>query len=171
MTLRGTLMVGLGGVVLAALASWCVPLPAARITPDWGLLDGRVAAREQMLGRRLAKAELERVRRRFLDEELLLAYARHSGLDGGSYVERRLVKKMRFLLAGAVPAPSDGELRAFYDANPQRFVPPGRDTPLPFERVRSQLKALITGPRAQALIDARVRALAERYQIVIENGP
>ena len=169
MTIRGLLLTGLLGLAIAGGAHLMMPSPNPRVALDVGAFGSRRAARELLQGRPLTPDERESLRRRLVDEELLLVYAREEGLQGGAYVERRLIRKMRFLLMGDVQAPSDGELRAIYDANPQRFEPAGADRPLPFERVKDQMRALVVGPMARAIVDARVDALVRRYTIVIED--
>ena len=169
MTIRGLFVIGLLGLAIAGGVQLLIPSPSPRAVLDLGALESRSAAREALQGRPLTPDERERLRQRLIDEELLLVYAHEEGLQGGAYVERRLIRKMRFLLMDDVQAPSDGELRAIYDANPQRLVPAGADSPLPFERVKDQMRALIVGPMARAVVDARVNALVRRYTIVIED--
>ncbi|MEM8886123.1 MAG: hypothetical protein AAGD14_18810 [Planctomycetota bacterium] len=163
---RGTLLVlALGG--LFAGAALLIPPPVVRVEADAALLDTRWAERELVEGRSLTEAERSRMREQFRDEELLLRYARDRGLDRTSYAERRLVRKMRFLLSGSTPTIPDAELRALYDAHPERFVPAGATEPLAFERVRDQLQATLGGAAMRARLEARTREVVERYEIVI----
>ena len=129
----------------------------------------RVAARELLEGRPLDEAEQATLRREIEDEELLLADARATGVDRSRVVSRRLLKKMRFLLRAELPVPTDAELRALYDRDPQRFVPPGRSEPLAFDRVRDQLRTTVAGPMARAALEARVRKLVSQYHVVLED--
>lgn len=169
MSLRGVAIVLGLAAGLAFLIEELVPLAVVPLQADVGVFETRVTARETRQGRALSEEEHEKMRERFRDETLLLQYAREARLDRNAYVDRRLVKKMRFLLIGRAPVPSDGELKAIYDANPQRFIPPGADVPLAFERVKAQLRAMLAGPAARAVIEERVRLLVNRYQIVIED--
>ncbi|WP_331371398.1 peptidylprolyl isomerase [Sinorhizobium chiapasense] len=64
-----------------------------------------------------------------LKEELLAREARELGLDGDdTVVRRRLAQKMTFLIedTARIAEPTEGELRAFYDAHREKFVRPGR---------------------------------------------
>ncbi|MDK1373563.1 MULTISPECIES: peptidylprolyl isomerase [unclassified Sinorhizobium] len=64
-----------------------------------------------------------------LKEELLAREARELGLDADdTVVRRRLAQKMTFLIEGTarIAEPTEGELRAFYDAHREKFVRPGR---------------------------------------------
>lgn len=165
---RGILLVSALGAMLALGAAF-LPVPPARIVADTGLFDAQVARRERMEGRPLTAGEFRRMQARFIDEELLLAYARTEGLDRSSYVERRLARKIRFLLSGEAPEVSEAELRAIYDAHPERFVPAGAMDPLPFDRVRDSLRDSLLSASTRARIDERVQDLLARYDLVIED--
>ena len=144
-----------------------MPLPPTVIEVDAALFEIRLAEREQIEGRASTEAERARMREQFADEELLLQHARARGLDRTSYVDRRLVRKMRFLLSGNPAGVSDAELRALYDADPSRFVPAGATEPLPFERVREQMRAMVANAGSRTRLEARVRELVALYRIVI----
>ena len=60
----------------------------------------------------------------FLKEELLAREARALGLDqNDTIVRRRLAQKLEFLVqdTSRLAEPTEGDLRRFYDANPERF--------------------------------------------------
>src|SRR6476659_9059971 len=60
----------------------------------------------------------------FLKEELLAREARALGLDqNDTIVRRRLAQKLEFLVqdTSSLAEPTEGDLRRFYDANPERF--------------------------------------------------
>ena len=168
MTWRGVLVVLLMGSSLAFVLDRVLAVPAAPLVADRALFDAFVAQREAMDGAPLDASAMAAVRSRFADEERLLAYARAEGLERTGYVQRRMARKIRFLLQGNVPSPSDAELRALYDANLQRFRAPGRDEPLPFDRVKEQLRSMVVGPASRAIVAERIRELVARYEIVLE---
>lgn len=168
MTWRGVLVVVLMGGSLAFAFDRSVSVPEPALQGDSALFDARVAAQEAIDGAPLDDASWRALRDRFADDERLLAYARAEGLDRSGSVQRRMARKIRFLLQGNVPSPSDAELRALYDANLPRFRVPGRDEPLPFERVKEQLRSMAVGPARRAIVAERVRELVSRYVIVLE---
>ena len=74
-------------------------------------------------------ADEEALVRTYLREEALFREAKRLGLDrGDELVRRRLIQKMEFLLRSGVEVgePSDGELRALLEAEPERFRQPAR---------------------------------------------
>jgi peptidyl-prolyl cis-trans isomerase C len=67
----------------------------------------------------------------FIREEVLYREARKLGLDrDDEIVRRRLVQKIEFLSSdlAAVEAPSDAELRSYYQKHSEKFVMPGTAT-------------------------------------------
>jgi hypothetical protein len=75
----------------------------------------------QFLGRPLTEAERERIVQGVADDAVLLREAYRRGLDQDSLVEQHLVQKMRFMLAGDLPDPSEAELRAYLQADQERY--------------------------------------------------
>lgn len=78
-------------------------------------------------GRAPTKAELAAMLKDRLDEELLAAEAKRLGLDRGDLIiRRRLAQKMAFASedVGAVPEPSEAQLRAFYAQSQERYATP-----------------------------------------------
>jgi hypothetical protein len=74
-------------------------------------------------------AELDRVVDRFLEEEVLLRYARSLGLDeNDAVVRRRLVQKARITIEDAEPLPDPDEyqLRDYYDRHAETYLRPAR---------------------------------------------
>ncbi len=82
----------------------------------------------QFLGRPLSAAERKRVVQSMIDDAVLLREAYKRGLEQDSLVEQHLVQKMRFLLSEDLPAPSEAELRAYLQANLERYRTPAKVT-------------------------------------------
>jgi peptidyl-prolyl cis-trans isomerase C len=78
----------------------------------------------QLLGRPLSEAERARVVQGMIDDAVLLREAYKRGLEQDSLVEQHLVQKMRFLLNEDLPEPSEAELRAYLQANLERYRNP-----------------------------------------------
>jgi hypothetical protein len=78
----------------------------------------------QLLGRPLSEAERARVVQSLVDDAVLLREAYRRGLEQDSLVEQHLVQKMRFLLTEELPEPSEAELRAYLQANLERYRSP-----------------------------------------------
>ena len=78
-------------------------------------------------GRQPMKTELQAILRDRVDEELLAAEARRAGLDKDDLIiRRRLAQKMAFASedVGALPEPSEAQLRAFYAKTQDRYATP-----------------------------------------------
>ncbi|MCY4344048.1 MAG: peptidylprolyl isomerase [Gammaproteobacteria bacterium] len=120
---------GLGAVLFTAAslldgdaADRAIDVNAAevnRLTQQWSAQMGRSPTAE----------ELEGLIESFIQEEIYFREALRLSLDQGDIiVRRRLVQKLNFLtedIAASQP-PSDAELRAFHDANAERYRLPAR---------------------------------------------
>jgi hypothetical protein len=78
----------------------------------------------QFLGRPLTEPERQRLVQGMIDDAVLLREAYRRGLEQDSLVEQHLVQKMRFLLNEDLPEPSEAELRAYLQANVERYRSP-----------------------------------------------
>ena len=120
---------GLGAVLIAAASWWendttdrVINVDAAevnRLTQQWNAQMGRSPTAE----------ELEGLIENFIQEEIYFREALRLSLDQGDIiVRRRLVQKLNFLTEdiAASQTPSDAELRAFHDANAERYRLPAR---------------------------------------------
>ena len=90
-----------------------------RLTQQWNAQMGRSPTAE----------ELEGLIESFIQEEIYFREALRLSLDQGDIiVRRRLVQKLNFLTEdiAASQAPTDAELRAFHDANAERYRLPAR---------------------------------------------
>jgi len=89
------------------------------------------AAQTQRMGRAaLAPGDAENVRTRAIEDEILYREALRLGFDRtDNVVRQRLIQKVLFLaedLAGVSRAPTEAELRAFFDANRAQWTRPAR---------------------------------------------
>jgi peptidyl-prolyl cis-trans isomerase C len=82
----------------------------------------------QLLGRPLSEAERRRLVQGMIDDAVLLREAYKRGLEQDSLVEQHLVQKMRFMLNEDLPEPSEAELRAYLQANLERYRMPAKVT-------------------------------------------
>ena len=77
--------------------------------------------------RELSPAERDEVVAAFVEDEILYREAYRRGLDrSDSRMRQNLVRKMRGLLAGELGTPDEATLRAFYEANLERYTSPER---------------------------------------------
>jgi peptidyl-prolyl cis-trans isomerase C len=158
----------LGFVLLGLLA---FALDAARpeadtptpIVVDAALRDAFVRDLQRRHGRPPTEAELEAAIVRHVEEEALLAEALALGLDRADpIVRRRLVQKMEFVLADREPIepPTEAELAAALDAQPERYRLPDRYGLSLALWTRSR-----HGARAEALAEAALASLIAPYPI------
>ena len=60
----------------------------------------------------------------FVEEEILVREANKRGFADSSRIRRLLLQNMRFFIAGDLPEPSEGDLRAFFEDNLNSFESP-----------------------------------------------
>ena len=95
------------------------------ILVDQQTVDYLIQRREDLELRKLGPEERRNTIDAFVQDEILYREAYRRGLDkGDSRMRRNMIRKMRVLLTGDVEAPTDGQLRAFFEENRQRFVSP-----------------------------------------------
>ncbi|MEM8725033.1 MAG: peptidylprolyl isomerase [Pseudomonadota bacterium] len=118
----------LAGIVLFALLSWRgEPVdPASRVIDIGKAEQAQLALRfERTMGRAPTDAELDAQIERFVRDEVLYREALRLGLDqDDAVVRRRLVSKMDMSASAAAEAaePDEATLRAFFEANPERYA-------------------------------------------------
>lgn len=89
----------------------------AAIAEEHRLLEGRVPT----------SAQLEKLVQRYVDEEVLVRSAYARGLDrGDGRVRRQLINKMNFVVEQEPAEPTDADLRAIYEAHPERYQSPAQ---------------------------------------------
>ena len=124
----------LGILLYAAYAWWQKDQAAPRRAPDEIVLDaeeiGALAdAWKRKRGRSPSRAELHGLVQTRLREEILSREAIAMGLDRGDpMIRRTLAQKVEFLVDNitSMREPTEAELLAFLDANPERFRRHGR---------------------------------------------
>ena len=60
----------------------------------------------------------------FIEDEILVREARNRGFENNARVRALLAQNMRFFIQGDIPQPTEEELRAYFDANQDRFASP-----------------------------------------------
>jgi hypothetical protein len=121
--------VALGTVVFAIYAILQEPQPPHRLTVDDAPIE---QLRADWAARNRAppnEADEHRLKKDWLEEEVLYERARELALgENDTVVRRRLVQRMRFLIEDTTPIrePDDLQLRAWIDAHRERYVEPAR---------------------------------------------
>lgn len=96
-----------------------------RIVVDPATADYLIRQREDLELRTLSAEERAEVIDAYVEDEILYQEAYRRGLDrGDSRMRRNLILKMRGLLTGDLPEPSEEDLRAWFEANRDRFSRP-----------------------------------------------
>jgi hypothetical protein len=147
----------LGGVLFAAYA---LLAPAEETSPeriviDHPVIDSLEAAFQATWKRPPTDSELQGLIDNHIAEEVLYREAQKLSLDQDDVViRRRMRQKMEFLLQGSLARapPDEAMLRAFYEAEQERYKEPDRRT----------FRQLYLGPHNGADGVARWEALAER---------
>ena len=91
-----------------------------------------VTAQEELILRPLTDEERQDIIDNFIEEEVLVREARARGFDDSSRIRALMIQNMRFFLSNELPTPSEADLRAHYENNPDRFTTRPRAT---YERV------------------------------------
>ena len=136
-------VLGGGLIFLAYYCSGHAAPDAIVITP--AAAEAAFKLRAETIGRPLTGPERSIALAEVVEEELLVREALRLGVDRQNVVIRaRLADKMRFLLSGEPPAPSPEQLRAYLQANRQRFSTPAvsrqASTTATFEDLEPTLK-------------------------------
>jgi len=111
--------------LLFLLDHWTTGKQKEEIVVSQQVIDFLVQQREDLELRELSFEERQETVEQFIEDEILYTEAYKRGLDrGDSRMRRNLVLKMRGLLAGEIREPSEEQLRAWYEENPERFTVP-----------------------------------------------
>lgn len=81
-----------------------------------------IAQREKIILKPLSKEEKKSLIKEYINNELLYQEAILRGLDNDSRIKKQMIQKMIVLLTSEVKEPSDKELRAFFQANKERYT-------------------------------------------------
>jgi hypothetical protein len=158
-----------GGLIF--LAYCCSPVAdpdAIVITP--AAAEAAFKLRADTIGRPLTRPERSAVLGELVEEELLVREALRQGVDRQDAVIRsRLADKMRFLLSGEPPAPTQTQLRAYLQANRQRFLTPaalGQAAVLPaFEDLEPVLKRQWAADQRQQNLNRGIEEIRRQYTV------
>jgi hypothetical protein len=100
--------------------------PTAResIVIERASIEELVRQQEELLARPLSDEERRTIVASAIDDEVLLREAYRRGLDRDAVVRQHLVQKMRFILGEDEREPTEAELRAYLEANRERYRAP-----------------------------------------------
>jgi len=102
---------------------WATEQQKEKIVVSQQTIDFLIQQREDLELRSLSPEERQATVEQFIEDEILYSEAYKRGLDrGDSRMRRNLILKMRGLLAGEISEPSEEQLRAWYEENPERFT-------------------------------------------------
>ncbi len=123
------LFLALGAALFAAAGWWDGDAPDRIIEVDAAEVNRLTEQWNAQMGRSPSAEELESLIDSFIQEEIYFREALRLSLDQGDIiVRRRLVQKLNFLTEdiAASQSPSEAALRAFHDANAERYRLPPR---------------------------------------------
>ncbi len=96
-----------------------------RIVVDQQSIDYLIKQRADLELRELSAEEKQETIESYIDDEILLREAYKRGLNNNdSRIRRNMILKMRGLLQGEAQEPTEKELKAFYQSNPEQFQQP-----------------------------------------------
>jgi hypothetical protein len=113
----------LGALLLGASVLWRGDERAA-IVIERATVKALLQQQTEMQGRAPSEEERALLLQGLVDDAVLLREAYERGLEQDPVVERHLVQKMRFLLGAEIPDPGDAELRAWFEAQAERYRNP-----------------------------------------------
>jgi hypothetical protein len=165
----------IGGLLFAAFGGGGeAPQGAAEIVVGRGEID-RIAAGFRSTWRRApSAAELQGAINDFVREEVLYRTGLTLGLDrDDTIVRRRIRQKMEFFFEDTIPPPTEAELRAFFEANAEKF----REEPrLAFRQIFFSERRADPAADARALLarlgegDATAEAAGDPTLLPAESG-
>lgn len=86
--------------------------------------DFLIKQKEDLLLRPLSAEEKDEAIASYVEDEMLVREARRRGFNNSSRVRALLIQNMRYFYSRDLAAPSESELRAYYEANADRFLVP-----------------------------------------------
>jgi hypothetical protein len=111
------------GAALFLLDSWASSASKPVIHVSTSAQSYLVKTREDLELRTLNDIEREEIIEQYITDEILYNEAYRRGLDrGDSRMRRNLILKMRGLLAGEIDAPSEDDLRGWYEENIDQYM-------------------------------------------------
>ena len=85
-------------------------------------IDARIFMQELSAGRELTQEERDGITALYIEEQILVREAVRLELDNDARIHDMLAQKMRHVLSGDVIQPDNTELRAYFDANRDRYT-------------------------------------------------
>jgi hypothetical protein len=166
-------VLGGGLIFLAYCCSGDASPDAIVITP--AAAEAAFRLRAETIGRPLTEPERSDVLSELVEEELLVREALRQGVDRQDAVIRsRLADKMRFLLSGEPPAPTQEQLRAYLQANRQRFLTrpnSGQAPTLPaFEDLEPVLKRQWAADQREQNLKRGIEEIRRQYTVRLPAG-
>jgi hypothetical protein len=165
----------IGGLLFAAFGGGGeAPQGAAEIVVGRAEIDRIAAGFRSTWGRAPSAAELQGAINDFVREEVLYRTGLTLGLDrDDTIVRRRIRQKMEFFFEDTIPPPTEAELRAFFDANAEKF----REEPrLAFRQIFFSERRADPAADARALLarlgegDATAEAAGDPTLLPAESG-
>ncbi|MHA1180516.1 MAG: peptidyl-prolyl cis-trans isomerase [Alphaproteobacteria bacterium] len=95
-----------------------------RIVVDQQTADFLIKQREDLELRKLTPEERQETIEGYIEDEILYREAYKRGLDKEARMRRNLILKMRGLALGEINKPTEGELKAYFQANRAKFRRP-----------------------------------------------
>lgn len=117
-----TLHFALLAALLFAGAAVATSLTRPTVDIDPRLVEARVRQLERSKGAPLTLDERQQAEAAYVDEQVLAAEARTRGLDDDERIRDILQQKLRHVLAGEVPQPTDAELTAYFEQQRARYA-------------------------------------------------
>jgi hypothetical protein len=135
-----------------------------RIVVDRALEERIVRLQSVQTGVEPRGPELASLVDRYVDDEVLYREALRLGLDqGDEIIRRRLIQKIEFLQEDSAPqnAPSEAELRAYYESHRAQFV-----QPVPrYEEIEPEVRADYLSDAATRARRTQLDTLRARYRV------
>ena len=164
------------GAALFGLFAWrgATVMPVARtdqIIISTGLIDNLRTSFERMNGHAPDAKELEQAIQAYVREEVFNREARALGFDrDDSIVRQRLAQRMEFIATAEVEtrAPSDDELKSFFQKNPNLFKHTDGSMP-EFTHVKDDVRLAWFDAQRQAAADAAYEKMRANYTVVRQD--
>jgi len=91
------------------------------ITVEVAAQEYLVQQRQDLMLRPLTDEEKAEAVEDFIEEEILIREGRKRGFENSSRIRSLLLQNMRFFMTNEIPDPTEEDLRAFFDENPERI--------------------------------------------------
>ena len=112
---------GLAALLFVANA-WFAGDDRELIEVDLATQDYLIEQQQQLQLAPLDEVQRQQVIEGFVEDEILVREARKRGFENSSRIRALLLQNMRFFMASEIPEPTEAELKAWFEANPERFA-------------------------------------------------